>query len=49
MAVPETTLVHPDFTVALEHFCIDRLQAMGADAGGVLDFSALATGTSPWG
>ncbi len=40
MAVPGTTLVHPDFAVALKHFCINRLQATGADTGGVLDFSA---------
>ena len=44
MAVLATTLVHPDFAVALEHFRIDRFQAMGADTGGVFNFSALAIG-----
>jgi hypothetical protein len=44
MAMPGTTLVHPDFTVALKHFCINRLQALGTDTGGILYFSAPVAG-----
>jgi hypothetical protein len=44
MAMPGTTLVHPDLTVAFKHFCVNRLQALGADTGGVLDFSAQVAG-----
>jgi hypothetical protein len=49
LTMPCTALVHPDFSLALVHFCINRLQALRADTGGILDFSALAEGIGPWG
>jgi len=42
IAMPGATLVHPDFTVALKYFCINRFQALRTNTGGVLDFSPLA-------
>jgi hypothetical protein len=43
-AMGGTDLVHPDFTLTLEHLRIKRFQAPGAYTFSVLDFSALATG-----
>ena len=44
MAVAGTGLVHPDFTLALQHLRFKRFQALGAYTFSVLDFPALAAG-----
>ena len=44
MAMADTFLVHPDLAMAFKDFRINRFQAEGADAGGVLDVPSFAIG-----